>query len=256
MWAYGEYAVNVDNDVSGMSDITTKIYRDSVVDSDGSIKTGTHLNERVINISGYINARDISVRNGLISDLHRVCSPSNSGVLRYEGEYVREIDADPESTPKITYKGGWPNTIFTLSLVALNPNWRDTAALTKTIASAGTSIYYGGSRACGMRITITASGDAVDMQTLTVTNGSTAETITFRTGGGVLLNTGDVLVVDVKQVGVDITLNDVNALERIDFTNTVFPNLYPGNNTISWLAHGDESQFTVGVAYTPLYLGK
>ena len=107
-----------------------------------------------------------------------------------------------------------------------------------------------------MEITITAGADDIDMDSLTITNGSTVETITFRTGGGILLDTGDVLVVKTTPPSPIITLNDVSALERINFANTVFPKLYPGTNVISWAAHGDEADFTVSIKYTPLYLGK
>ena len=117
----------------------------------------------------------------------------------------------------------------------------------------GTDIYYNGTKACGMEITITASADAIDMESLTITNGDSVETITFR-NSGTALSDGDVLIINTTPGAVSVMLNSVSALERIDFANTEFPKLYAGSNTIEWAADGDEASFDVSVEYVPLYL--
>lgn len=351
-----QFFVNISKDVSGMSDVKTTIYTSTVVDADGEIETGFHVEDRSIVISGRIKDTSADNREELIREMQEVFSPFYAGILRHEGSEIREIDVRPETAPKITSSAGKRWAEFSLTLLAANPSWRASAEKEKTILTGGTTIYYEGSRACGMEIEITvaatvgtpevaqfvpsaacsSSGDCIvtlngtgfnvaldsgvqtsaelvatairaasyagwttggtgttvtftsttvgnktdatysagstgatgtmtttvqgdvtaDMDSFTLTNGSTVETITFRTGGGVYLASGDVLLLNISQTGITITLNDVNALERVDFTNTVFPQLYPGNNSISWNAHGDEADFTVKVRYTPLYLGK
>lgn len=256
MYAQGKYAVNIDNGVTGLDNVKTTIYRDTVVDRDGSIKTGLHIEERDIKITGFIDADNATERDLLIAELQEVFSPFYSGVIRFEGNYAKEIDVEPEEAPEIIYQTEGRPTEFSLSLVALNPTWRAASAKTKTIPAGGTNVYYEGTRACGMEITITAGADNVDMENFSVSSGGPVETVSFRTGGGVYLSTGDVLKLAIGLDSVEITKNGINALERIDFTNTVFPKLYPGNNAISWNAHGDEADFAVSIRYTPLYLGK
>ncbi|MCE5342315.1 MAG: phage tail family protein [Eubacteriales bacterium] len=250
------FRVNILNDVTGMSDVNATYYRDKVVGGDGTIVTGYVLDERAIVINGKIIDTGRGDREDLMRELQAVFSPFYAGVLRHEGSKIREINVYPEAAPKFTKREKARWTEFSLTLLAPNPNWRASAEKEKTIATGGTTIYYDGSRACGLEIEITAGADAIDMDSFTNTNGSTVQTITFRAGGGVTLMTGDVLLLAISQTGVTITLNAVNALERIDFTDTVFPLLYPGNNVLAWDAHGDEADFTVKVRYTPLYLGK
>ncbi len=254
--ATSRFHVNIRKDVNGLSEVRTTVYSQQIMDLDGELETGFHVEEREITISGAIKDTRHEEQDALIRELEAVFSPFSKGVLRYEGNDVREIDVRAESAPVISSSVGqrWPR--FSVNLVAKNPIWRAPAAKERAIAADGTTIYYEGSRACGILIEITANALSIDMESLTVTNGDTVETITFRTGGGIYLATGDVLKIDTRN-GVTVTKNDVTALERIDFSNTAFPTmLYPGNNTIVWAAHGDEADFDVKVSYTSLYLGR
>ena len=252
----GIYYTNIRTDVTGLSEVNTTLYRTTVVDMDGELETGFSVDSRSISIKGFLNNPSGRDNEASMRELIEVFSPFYTGVLRLEGEDVVEIDVRPETAPKNGDRQGSRYPGYIIKLIALNPNWRATSEKEKTIATGGTSIYYDGSRACGMEIEITALADTIDMDRFTVTNGSTVKTITFRLGGGVYLMTGDVLLLNISQTGITITLNDVNALERVEFADTDFPQLYPGNNVISWDAHGDEADFTVKVRYTPLYLAK
>jgi phage-related protein len=249
------FHVNIRKDVTGLSTVRNTLYRSQVVDVDGEIETGFHVETRDIDISGDIKSRNHIEQDENIRELQRVFSPFYTGVLRYESDTTKEIDVRVLVAPNVNTKVGYRWLPFTISLEALNPNWRETAELTKAIVYTGTEIYYYGSKACGLEITITATGDAVDIESLTITNGDNVETVTFRTAGDVTLDTDDVIVLDTTPGSISIQLNDVDAWARIDHNNTIYPRLYPGTNTITWLAYGDEADFTVSVAYTPLYIG-
>jgi len=226
-----------------------------VVDVDGEIETGFHVESRDIDIIGDIKSRNHAEQDENIRELQSVFSPFYTGVLRYETDRIREIDVRVLTAPDPKAKAGNRWLPFSITLEALNPNWRETAELEESIDDTGTEIYYYGSKACGVELEITATGDDVDIESITITNGTNVETVTFRTAGDVTLDTDDVIVLNTEPGNVSILLNDANAYERIDFNDTVFPKLYPGTNTVTWSAYGDEDDFTVTLRYTPLYLG-
>ena len=251
-----QFHSNIRKDVSGLFDVRATINRSQIVDVDGDIETGYHVEAREINIKGVIKSYQEDEQDALINELQGVLSPHMTGTLRYEGSSVREIAVHADIAPDVQeYEGQrWPT--FYITLQALDPNWRGLYEKESSIEATGTDIYYPGTKACGIEIEITANADDIDFESLTISNGDSVQTITFRTGGGVTLDTDDVLAVNTTPGNVSILLNGTVALERIDFNNTVFPLLFNGTNTITWSAYGDESDFTVTIRYTPLYLGK
>lgn len=250
------FMTNIRKDVTGLFDVRATLNRSQIVDVDGDIETGYHVEAREIAIQGIIKSFQADEQEALIDELQSVLSPHMTGTLRYEGSTVREIDVHADLAPEIKEVEGqrWPT--FYITLQALNPNWRGLYQKAESIPAAGADVYYPGSKACGVAIEITAGADDVDFESLTITNGDTVQTVTFRKPGGVNLNSGDVMLVNTTPGYVQITLNDADALSRIDLDNTVFPLLFQGTNTITWSAYGDESDFTVSIRYTPLYLGK
>ncbi len=252
----GKYHCNLRQDVKGLRSVRTTVYRSPIVNVDGDKETGFHVETRDIDIKGTINARSNDEQDALIQALVEAFSPFQTGTLRFEGAgKVREIDVRPvDSLDPDDYKGK-RNPEFSISLLAPDPNWRATAAEEATVSAAGTSLYYDGSKACGLEITITAGADDIDMESLSVLNGDTVETVNFRTAGGVKLSAGAVLKLTTTPRNPSVLLNGVSALERVDLGDTLFPLLYHGNNTLSWSAYGDEAHFTVSVKYTPQYIG-
>ena len=249
------FQTNIRKDVSGLFDVHASINRSQIVDVDGDIETGYHVEAREISIQGVIKSYQMNEQRARINEMQSVLSPHMTGTLRFESATVREIAVHADIAPDVKeYEGQrWPT--FYVTLQALNPNWSELYQKETGIDDTGTDIYYPGSKPCGIEIQITANADDIDFESLTITNGDIVQTITFRTAGSVYLDTDDVLVVNTTPGSVAITLNGSTALERIDFNNTVFPLLYNGKNTITWSAYGDESDFDVSISYTPLYLG-
>ncbi|MFA5378763.1 MAG: phage tail domain-containing protein [Dehalococcoidia bacterium] len=250
------FHTNIRTDVSGLIGVKTTIRKSQVVGVDGEIETGHHVESRDIDITGFIDNDYYRDNDASMRELAAVFSPFYTGILRIEGEQVYEIDVRPEEAPDPGRKAGARFPAFSISLIALNPNWRLSYEKTATIADSGTEVYYDGTKPCGIQIEITANADTVDMESFTIQHGEDTRTITFRTGGGVYLDTDDEMVLDTAPGQVNVTLNDTVALERLDMANSAFPlELYPGVNTVSWSAYGDEADFEVVIRYTPLYLG-
>jgi hypothetical protein len=248
------YHTNVRTDTKGLVSVKNSIYKQEVVGVDGSIKTGNHIESRPIEIKGFIDHENYGDNGQLARDLSGVFNPTYSGVLRLESDQVYEIDVDVEEGPDDPDRPGARYPDYKIGLIALNPNWRALYDSTVSIADSGTSVYYGGSKECGMSIEIIANADNVDAESITISNSAGVKTVTFRTGGGIDLMDGDVVLLSTTPSRVNITLNDETALERIDFNNSVFPFvLMPGKNEISWAAYGDEADFSVSCSFTPLY---
>jgi hypothetical protein len=168
-------------------------------------------------------------------ELAAVFSPYYTGTLRLESEQVYEIDVRPEEAPDPGNEAGARYPKYKIGLIALNPNWRLSYEKTASIADTGTSLYYDGTKPCGIQIEITAKKDDIDMDSFTVQQGGETKTLSFRTGGGLYLQTDDVISLNTTPGQVNITLNDDTALERFDTANCYFPfELYPGVNVLSW----------------------
>lgn len=238
--------------IKGLTSVKNTVYRTQAMNTDGNVRTGNHIESRSISIMGNIKATPREGLDDYIAQLIEVFSPHATGTLRYEGITTREIAVEVEGIDDIDATKRWPS--FTVDLIALDPNWTETAHKTADIAYDGTDVFYEGTKSCGVVVTITANADTVDMESFTITSKGVAETVSFLTAGGVSLDTGDVLVLDTGAK--TLTLNGVNAFTRLDLANTSenFARLYRGINTITWLANDDEADFDVSISYLPTYL--
>lgn len=245
------FHTSVRTDVSGLVGVKTRIYKTPVIGVDGEVKTGYHIGTRDIEIKGFIDNEYYRDNDASMRELAAILSPFYSGTLRLESDRTYEIDVDVEEAPDPGSQAGARFPKFAISLIALNPNWRLSYEKAATIADTGTEIYYDGTKPCGIQIEITAKKDNIDMDSFTVQQGSTTKTITFRTGGGLYLQTDDVMALDTTPGQVNITLNGDTALERFDAANCYFPfELYPGVNVLSWtvkaIAYDAEDTYALG----------
>jgi len=229
------YHVNIRKDVSGLSGLDIVIFSSEIVGMDGDIETGLKVQPRYIDIVGKIKTRSHTEQDQLSEELSAALSPFYTGVLRYEGEHTREIDVRVKTVPDPRSKVGDRMPNFNIEMKAEYPYWRLPYEKTATIADTGTSLYYDGTKPCGIQIEITAKKDDIDMDSFTVQQGGETKALSFRTGGGLYLQTDDVISLNTTPGQVNITLNDDTALERFDTANCYFPfELYPGVNVLSW----------------------
>lgn len=117
----GLYSVNVSRDTTGLFEIETTTHTSTGMGQYGSTVTGIQVDEREIEIKGYIKCRDKEQDREARRFLAAVFNPTETGTLEYVlGEHRRTIRAKPDGSPKFA---GAVFTEFSISLVCHNPFW-------------------------------------------------------------------------------------------------------------------------------------
>lgn len=248
-----KYRVHIPTQVRGLGMPSTTRYRESVVDTDGSVETGYHVEDRPITITGKIFENNKLGWPTLRINLQSALTPHRNGTLKYKnGTDTYLIDVRIEDCViDVGQNGDYPT--FSISLTAPFPHWRAETETTVTLTPS-TTVVYAGNVACGAVFTFTAS-DTVALASLAITNAGVTNTVVFRSALSLVAN--DVLEVSTVPGSISVKINDVMAFEYIDFVASAIEKtlLNPGSNVIVWAAGGNEANLSTDMRYTSLYLG-
>ena len=269
------YHVNVQKDVSGLSDMSNTIYSSSSMGQHGDTYVGERIEPRDIEIDGKIKSGDKDEQIRLRRALTKVLNPELDGTLYYVyGDYVRKITAKAKSTPRFSH----PNLAQEFSIVfrCLDPFWRDETEIREEVAtwigdwewpveindeegfefehheeSLLVDVYNDGHVATGMRIVFKALGALENPQLFNI---NTREYIKVNYS----MQAGDVITVDTTYGNKRITLErngvETNIYRYMDGDST-FLQLDIGDNVFRYDADENLANLEVTVYFAQKYLG-
>lgn len=271
------YHVNVQKDVSGISDITNTIYSTGSMGQNGDTYVGNRIEPRDVELNGKIKETSKDTYLKLRRDMVRILNPELEGTLYYfYGNYVKKIGAKVKETPRFTH----PKLTEEFSIVfrCLDPFWRDEAEIREDIASwigdwefpceidrdddedmifghheesVVVTVYNGGHVDTGMRIQFRALGAVVNPSLFNV---DTREYIKIN----YTMQGGDIVTIDTNYGNKGITLlrNGVETnLYRYMDVDSTFMQLTIGDNTFRYDADGGLSNLEATVFFAQKYLG-
>ena len=128
------YHVNIEKDVTGLSDISNDIVSIISMGQDGNTEIGSRIAARDIEIVGHINERDREAIHRLRRRMNRILNPQFEGRLIYEfGDVRRVIDCSiQESSPDVASP---VLSRFILQVFCSNPFWREDTDTRQDIAT-------------------------------------------------------------------------------------------------------------------------
>ena len=101
-----KYHVNVQKDVTGISDVTNTIYSTESVGQHGDTLVGNRIEPREIEIIGKIQDADKYTQLRLRREAARILNPDLPGTLYYiYGDFVQKIGAKVKESPRFTHPG-------------------------------------------------------------------------------------------------------------------------------------------------------
>ena len=271
------YHVNVQKDVTGISDITNTIYSTGSMGQNGDTYVGNRIEPRDIEIEGKIRETGKDTQLKLRRDAVRILNPELQGTLYYiYGNYVKKIGAKVKESPRFTHAK--LSEEFSILFRCLDPFWRDEDEIREDIASwvgdwefpceidlnddedmifghheelVVVTVYNDGHVDTGMRIQFRALG-AVENPSLF--NIATREYIKIN----YTMQGGDVITVDTNYGSKGITLlrngQETNLYRYMDVDST-FMQLSIGDNTFRYDADSGLSNLEVTVFFAQKYLG-
>ncbi len=264
--ALSPFHVN-NKEMQGINDIRNEVYSSAGIGQRGETVTGQDVESREIELSGSIKIQNRDHARRYARLYTHVLNPELSGTLEYIcGDIDRAIDCRViDSTPS---KGDILTNV-SVSFLCSNPMWRDKeSSMIEFITVSGglefpveiedwgiggifktteIDIDNPGDVAVGMVITLAASGTIADP---TITNETTGDSISYI---GPLVDT-ESLVIDTRYGLKTMKLNGVSVLAYLD-PGSVFIQLAPGINHISYSAATGAAHITATIEFTPEYWG-
>lgn len=270
------YYVNI-ADVQGLSDVKNTVYSDSSAGQHGDSYLGVRIEPRNIEIVGRVKARDKLEAQNLRRALNRILNPERGGTLTYIlGEERRVIDCRVEDAPTFRHKAIFDQ--FTVSLLCLNPFWREERERRADIAAwmggfefpdpGGIELtnswevgyreprkivdaYNAGDVSGGVRVEFRAQGAVKNPSLINV---NTGEFIKLN----ITLAAGDVLTVTTGYGEKGAVLRrggvETNAMQAVDVDST-FLQLAAGDNLFRYEAQENEDNLEVTIYHANRYLG-
>lgn len=272
-----KYHVNVQKDVSGISDITNTIYSTGSMGQHGDTLVGNRIEPRDIEITGKIQDPDKDTQLRLRREAVRILNPDLLGTLYYQyGDYIKKIGAKAKKTPRFSH----PNISeeFSILFRCLDPFWRDEAEVREEVAtwvgdwefpceidkddpqdmifghheeSVIVTVYNAGHIATGMRIVFRALGELQNPQLFNV---ATREYMKLN----YTMQGGDVITIDTSYGAKSIILTrngvETNIYRYMDVDST-FLQLDIGDNIFRYDADDGLSNLEVTVYFAQKYLG-
>ena len=272
-----QYHVNVQKDVTGISDITNTIYSTSSMGQHGDTYAGNRIEPRLIEIAGKIRDLDKDTQIRLRRDALKILNPDLDGKLVYQyGDFMRTIGAKVKESPKFTHPD--QSQEFSITFICLNPFWEEEKSQREEIASWIGSwefpceidkdddevmifgyreeslivpIYNGGHIATGMRVDFKALGALTNPQILNI---NTREFIKVN----YTMQAGDVITVDTSYGNKSVILmrNGVESnIYRYLDTDSTFIQMDVGDNVFRYSADTGDTNLEVVIYFTQKYLG-
>lgn len=269
------YHVNVQKDVSGLSDMSNTIYSSSSMGQHGDTYVGERIEPRDIEIDGKIKSGDKDEQIRLRRALTKILNPELDGTLYYVyGDYVRKIGAKAKSTPRFSHPS--LSQEFSIVFRCLDPFWRDETEIREEVAtwigdwewplelddeegfefehheeSLLVDVYNDGHVATGMRIVFKALGALENPQLFNI---NTREYIKVNYS----MQAEDVITVDTTYGNKRITLErngvETNIYRYMDGDST-FLQLDIGDNVFRYDADENLANLEVTVYFAQKYLG-
>lgn len=272
-----KYHVNVQKDVSGISDIDNTIYSTSSMGQHGDTFAGNRIEPRIIDLSGKVNDSDKDNQLRLRREALKILNPEINGYLYYKyGDFIRKIGAKVDGSPQ--FKNKDLSLAFEITFKCLNPFWTEENDKREDIASwiadwvfptviekdnpesmiyghretsVIVDVYNEGHVASGMKIIFRALGELDNPQLFNV---NTREYMKVN----YTMIAGDVITIDTSYGNKSITLNrggvETNIYRYMDVDST-FLQLDIGDNVFRYDADDGITNLEVTVYHSQQYLG-
>lgn len=272
-----KYHVNVQKDVTGISDLDNTIYSTNSMGQHGDTYAGNRIEPRIIDIKGKINDADKDNQLRLRREALKILNPEIEGYLYYTyKDFTRKIWAKVDGSPTFTRKN--LSQEFTISFKCLNPFWSEETESREEIASwiadwvfptiidkdDDTSMQFGhretsvivdvyneGHVASGMRIVFKALGELTNPELFNV---NTREYMKVN----YTMEAGDVITIDTTYGNKSITLErggvETNIYRYMDVDST-FLQLDIGDNVFRYNAESGITNLEVTIYHSQQYLG-
>lgn len=272
-----KYHVNVQKDVTGISDLTNTIYSTSSMGQHGDTYAGNRIEPREIEIYGKIQDPDKDTQLRLRRDALKILNPELDGTLYYiYGDFTRKIGAKVKESPRFTHKD--ISQEFSIVFKCLDPFWNEESEQRTDVASwigdwefpceidkddpedmifghheesIIVDVYNAGHVSTGMKVVFRALGALSNPQLFNV---NTREFIKVNFD----MVAGDVITVDTSYGNKSITLQrsgeETNLYRYMDADST-FLQLDIGDNIFRYDADAGETNLEVTVYFAQKYLG-
>lgn len=270
-----KYHVNVQKDVTGLSDLTDTIYSSSSMGQHGDTFTGVRIEPRTIKITGKLKEPNKTSYIQLRQKAEKILNPELAGTLFYSyGTFTRKIGAIVDNAPVFMH----PDTSqeFEIDFLCLDPFWQEETEAKEDIASwigdwefpceidhetgmefghreesVIVDIYNGGHVSTGMRIKFSALGELTNPSLFNV---NTREFIKVNYD----MKAGDQVVIDTSYGRKTVILihngTKTNIYRYIDVDST-FVQLDIGDNLFRYDADTGLDNLECTVYYSEKYLG-
>lgn len=272
-----KFHVNVQKDVTGISDLTNTIYSTNSMGQHGDTFAGNRIEPREIEIIGKIRETGKDTQLALRRQALKILNPELNGTLYYKyGDFLRKITAKVKESPRFTHPE--LSQEFSIVFKCLDPFWREDLDQRKDVASwladwffptaileddpdsmiyghretsVIVDVYNDGHVATGMKIYFKAMG-AVTGPSLFNMNTREYMKVDYS------MQAGDVIVVDTSYGNKGITLQrggqEINLYRYMDVDST-FMQLDIGDNVFRYDADDGLTNLEVTVYYAQKYLG-
>lgn len=271
------YHVNIQKDVTGMSDLTNTIYSTSSMGQNGDTYTGVRIEPRVIEINGKIKDPEKANQLKLRRDALKILNPELDGTLYYTfGDFQRKIGARVDSAPIFTHPD--LSQEFKITFKCLDPFWQADVETKSDIASwlgdwefpveidkddpedmifghheesVIVDIYNDGHVSTGMRVRFRAIGA---LSNPLLFNVNTREFIKVNYS----MEAGDEILINTQYGQKTVTLirngTETNIYRYLDVDST-FMQLEIGDNLFRYNADGGFTNLECTIYFAPKYLG-
>jgi hypothetical protein len=119
-----KFHVNVQKDVSGISDLKNTIYSTSSMGQHGDTYAGNRIEPRDIEMSGKIKDPGKDTQLSLRRQMLKILNPELDGTLYYNyGNFSRKIGAKVKESPRFSHRG--LSQEFSILFKCLDPFWRE-----------------------------------------------------------------------------------------------------------------------------------
>ena len=272
-----KFHVNVQKDVTGISDLTNTIYSTSSMGQHGDTYVGNRIEVRDIEIEGKIRESGKDTQMTLRRKMLKILNPELDGTLYYTfGSFTRKIGAKVKESPRFTHEGLFQD--FSIVFRCLDPFWKEEGDRREDVAlwtadwifptiidqeddesmiyghrelSVVVNVYNDGHVSTGMRMEFRAIGAVTNPQLF---NTNTREFMKIN----YTMQTGDVITVDTSYGNKGITLLrngvETNIYRYMDVDST-FMQLDIGDNVFRYDADEGITNLEVTVYYAQKYLG-
>ncbi|MCL2703746.1 MAG: phage tail family protein [Defluviitaleaceae bacterium] len=129
-----EFHVNIDKDVTGLSEISNDIVSIISMGQDGNTEIGSRIKARDIEIVGHINMRDKDLIHRTRRRMNRILNPQFTGLLIFEFGNIRRViscsvqEASPDVANPVLPR-------FIIQVFCSNPFWREDTETRQDIAT-------------------------------------------------------------------------------------------------------------------------